>query len=168
MRGPTGRRVNRATPQLPAHLTKTYSVWSPIETHYRQATCAEVECAAWRGGWRTVVDEQTPLGARQAAYIRQTGVTDHLVASAAVALQGARRYTEHMEGPLTVFVFPAGTRCFTPHHVPSGRPELYVVRDGDWRGNPRRTPPRRHTRPEHWVEDFAEHQGRLSAAIEKG
>ena len=34
-----------------------------------------------------------------------------------------------------VFTFEAGQQCFTQHHVPD-RPQFFVVRDGDWRGNP--------------------------------
>jgi hypothetical protein len=51
--------------------------------------------------------------------------------------------------------------------VPLERQPLLIVRDGDWRGNP--TGRRRlHTKPEHWVEDFKEHQGKINDAIERG
>ncbi|WP_225840314.1 hypothetical protein [Streptomyces sp. NK08204] len=65
---------------------------------------------------------------------------------------------------LTVFRFESGQRCFAEHYT---RPEIYLVRDGDWRGNPtgRR---RQHTRPADWVEDMAENQGRLIELQERG
>ena len=69
---------------------------------------------------------------------------------------------------LTEFTFEAGQTCFVEHRVPLEREPLYVVRDGDWRGNPRGTAPRIHTRPDDWVDDFAEHQQRLADRFEQG
>lgn len=176
-----GPRINRAQPVGPAAAYKTYQVTAPLSTHFRPATCAEVDCAAWRHGWRTVVDERTDLGMAQAAYIRAECVSASLPASPAG--RARRRYTEHrdehhlMDGTgltagsvtgLTTFEFAAGQPCFAKHEVPLERPELYIVRGGDWRGNPRGTPARRHTTAEDWVEDFAEHQDRLRTALERG
>jgi hypothetical protein len=48
--------------------------------------------------------------------------------------------------------------------VPLERPELYVVRGGDWRGNPRGEV-RRHSGPDSWVNDFAEHQDRIARVV---
>jgi hypothetical protein len=48
------------------------------------------------------------------------------------------------------------------------RPELYIVREGDWRGNPRGTPPRRHARAADWVDEAMEHQDRINTARERG
>lgn len=79
-----------------------------------------------------------------------------------------RRYTERKDpSGMTLFAFDAGQKCFEKHHVPVGRPELFVVRGGDWRGNPRGER-RRHTRPEFWVEDFALHQQAIADARNKG
>jgi hypothetical protein len=65
---------------------------------------------------------------------------------------------------LTVFRFEAHQRCFEEHRT---RPEIYLVRDGDHRGNPTgRT--RQHTRPADWVEDMTENQVRLVDLQQKG
>ncbi len=167
--------------RLPAHKRVTYGIRSPFDTHTRPADCDEVDCAGWRNGWVTVVDESTALGAQQAAFIRRTCVRDSVTLRPDV-LGGRRRYTETTDthpmqdgtgSPagtvqgLTEFRFPPGQPCFREHRVPVGRPELYIVRDGDHRGNPTGTI-RTHTRPEHWVEDFAEHQQALHDAHERG
>jgi hypothetical protein len=48
------------------------------------------------------------------------------------------------------------------------RAPLYVVRDGDHRGNPRGTRDRLHQNPGNWVDDFATHQQAIADEIKKG
>lgn len=141
--------AHRIPPAGPVGAYKTFSVTSPLDTQVR-AACEQVDCAAWRNGWRTLIDEATDLGRRQAAFIRR---------------ESARTYRER-PGPagLTEFIFDSGQRCFAEHRT---RPEIYVVRGGDWRGNPTGEH-RTHTRPIDWVEDFGEHQLRVAEQIEKG
>lgn len=145
------RPVNRAAPRGPAQAYVTYRIISPSDREV-VTVCSQVGCLSWQHGWDTLVDETSDLGRRQAAWIR-TGRT-------------GRSYRE-LRGPdgQTVFRFDAHQRCFTEHRT---RPELYVVQDGDWRGNPRRTQPRIHDRAEDWVEDFATHQDRLNTAQRRG
>jgi len=146
--------MNRIDPNLPAQAYRTYEIAAPRATHWRDATCDEVGCRHYQHGWRTVVDETTVLGQRQAHHIRR---------------ESRRRYTEHRsEAGLTVFEFEAGQPCFAKHRARVERPELYLVRGGDWRGNPLGVQTRRHSRPELWVEDFAENQDRLAMALERG
>jgi hypothetical protein len=152
------RRPTRFVSPLPPRAFKTFQVTSPVETHTRQAGCAEADCPNLAAGFKVTVDERTDLGMSQAAYMRHDGVPEHLPAS--YTARGQRRYTETHEGPLTVFTYPAGTDCFATHRVALGRPELYLVRGGDWRRDPAQ-PVRRHTRPEHWVEDIATQLDRL-------
>lgn len=148
------REGMRILPNLPAADYVTYQIAAPRSTHHRPASCAEARCAAHEHGWRSTVDERTDLGQAQAHYVRS---------------ESGRRYSEHQnEAGLTVFEFPASQRCFAQHTVPLDRPPLFVVRDGDWRGNPRHTEPRVHARPADWVDDFATHQDRLSRIIERG
>jgi len=142
---------NRQPPKLPVAAVQTYQVASPADTLI-VAACETVGCAAYRNGWDTIVDEATELGRTQAQFIRSGGT--------------GRSYRElgpNAEGR-TVFRFDGHQRCFADHQT---RPELYVVRHGDWRGNPsgRR---RQHARPADWVEDFAEHQDRIQTAIQQG
>lgn len=148
---------SRPTPRMPASAYRTFQVASPIATHYRPATCEEVDCPPHRFGWSTAVDETTELGQKQAHYIRK---------------ESGRSFVELDGGStgLRLFEFSAGQRCFASdtHRAPVGRPELYVVREGDWRGNPRGIEPRVHANPADWVDEFANHQSKIIRAIEEG
>lgn len=150
MPSPEGQRF---PPALPVTAMKSYTILAPLRTHFRSATCEEVGCPNIAGGFRVVVDESTELGQRQAHYIRQ--------------LSG-RAFTEARdEAALTAFTFPPGQRCFAAHRVHNDRPERYLTRPGDWRGNPTGQHVE-HTKPEFWVEDFAENQDRIARIIERG
>lgn len=141
------RPVNRIVPKLPVAAFRTYGIAAPPSTHWRPAGCAEVDCPAHANGWTTTVDERTELGARQAAYIR---------------VKAGRAFREcRDEAGLTVFTFLAGQSCFASHRKRLDRPELYVVRDGDWRGNPTGWS-RRHSGPDPWLDDFQSHQEQLT------
>lgn len=150
--GPDG--LQHIEPGLPPEAVKTYTVAMPLQTHWRPATCAEVDCEAYLRGWRTIVDERTELGQRQAHYIRH---------------DRSRRHNESRMDPdgVTVFTFEAGQTCFREHRAQLGRPQRYIVRGGDWRGNPRGEF-REHTRPDDFVDDFAEHQGKIATQLERG
>lgn len=152
IRSPQGQRIE---PALPVGAVKTYGILAPRSTHWRPSTCAEVECPAWRSGWRTLVQVTTELGAQQAYYIR---------------MHSGRAFTAgdpDADGMVT-FVFPPGQQCFAEHPKRLEREEIYVVRDGDWRGNPRGTAPTRHKRAADWVDDFANHQDRLATRYGQG
>ena len=47
-------------------LYKTYRAVAPVKTHFRPATCAEVDCQNYVNGWKTVV----PSSSDHAQYIR--------------------------------------------------------------------------------------------------
>lgn len=141
--------INRIPPNLPVGDYQTYSISRQRDTTV-VAACEQVECAAWLHGWESQIDESTQLGQQQAAYIRT---------------RSGRTFREQRTGDgLTVFRFEAHQRCFAEHRT---NPEIYLVRDGDWRGNPtgRR---RNHTQSADWVEDMAENQGRLIDLKQKG
>lgn len=152
-----GRPINRITPNLPAAAYRTFQISRPLATHWRLATCAEDDCAQYLNGWKSVIDESTDLGQKQAYYIRR---------------QSGRKFTESTdEQPgLTVFTFEAGQRCFASdkHRVPIDRMENYLVKGGDWRGNPTGTPTRKHSRAEFWVEEFQENQDKLIQHQQRG
>lgn len=139
-------------PLMDAAAYKTYEVRSPLVSHFRPASCAEVGCQHYLNGWQ----------------VRVEALTEDLLHA---ARNSGRRYVEqHIAEGETWLMFEAGQPCFKArqHRAPVGRPPLYLVRDGDQRGNPRRTKARLHQRPENWVEDFAEHQQKLADEIEKG
>ena len=157
-------RLNRIQPALSVQAMQTYAVHAPAATHFRRATCAEVECERWREGWLSLFDEATDLGRRQAAYVRyQSGRHFQEMASedAALALKRAE-----IPGKLRAFIFPSGQECFEAHKVRVDRPEIFSVRGGDWRGA---TSARRiFQRPGDFIESSQETFDRLRTAIERG
>jgi hypothetical protein len=146
------QKINRATPVGPASAYKTYAIAMPSPTHFRPATCAEVQCGPHVYGWISRFDVADPEDAKRATYIR---------------MKSGRRFTVTETGTLVEFLFPAGQECFAEHRVPNGRPELYVVRDGDHRGNPRGTAAVRHN-ADTWQDDFASHLDRIKTAHDQG
>lgn len=145
-------QINRPIPLLPASARKTFSILMPTESHWRKATCVEVDCPRYLKGWKAQVEVMTP------AQIHSIKAAKY-------------KYRELSVKPgETWWLFEAGQACFqaADHRIQLGKPELFVVRDGDWRGNPRRTPALRHKRPELWVEQFSEHQANLARAREAG
>lgn len=144
--------MNRVEPKMPASAYRTFAILAPVSSHWRKATCAEVDCPDYLNGWR----------------VRVEGLDPQMLHAARTS---GRRFRElHVTEGETWLVYEAGQSCFRAeqHRRRLERPELYVVRDGDWRGNPRGTPVRQHARPEHWVENFAEHQQGLADALERG
>lgn len=126
---------------------ETYSIKSPRSTHTRPGTCAEAACKHYLHGWLTVV----PKGSTQEATIRillGRHAADGLV-------RHAKEEADQGDG-MVGFRFEAGNPCFKAslHRVSLDRPELYLVRGGDWRANTGLV--RRHTKPEHWVENMQE------------
>lgn len=139
-------------PRMGPESYKTYSIVAPLATHFRPATCEEIGCEHYTKGWQ----------------VRVEGLSPQMLHAARTS---GRKYAELTAAAgETWLVFEAGQPCFkrTEHRVPVGRPELFIVRDGDRRGNPRGTRARQHLRPELWQEDFAEHQQGLADAIERG
>lgn len=121
----------------------TYELQAPRSTHTRPATCEEVHCQHHARGWRTTVEAD----GQDEALIRASG----------------RPFSVSREGGMVTFRFPPGTKCFRVaiHRVPLERDPILLVKGGDFRGNPRRTPTKVHSRPEDWVEDFSEHLARI-------
>jgi hypothetical protein len=141
--------------QGPPQAYQTYAVLAPHETHWRPATCEEADCSAYLFGWRTVVDLSTDLGQKQYHYITR--------------LSGRKFVEEPGQADNTaVFTFEPGQKCFRSddHRVRTGRPELYLVREGD--GRELGGLIRRHTRSEDWLDDFGSHQLALQDRLERG
>lgn len=142
--------MNRIVPGIPAAAYKTYELLASTATHRRRATCAEVECEHHTHGWATTVQE----GSQDEAVIRGAG----------------RHFTlERQADGFLRFIFPPGQPCFRAgtHTVPLERDPHFLVRGGDWRGNPLGQV-REHANGEDWVDDFATHQLRIAEAHERG
>lgn len=142
----------RIAPTLPVQAMKTYGLRAPLATHYRPASCVDVDCEAHANGWRSTFDESTDLGQSQAHYVRR---------------ESGRKFVEaRTEDGLTVFTFEAGQKCFQPHVTSLEREPLYVVRGGDWRGAT--TPIARHANSTDWLDDFGSHQEQLADRLSDG
>lgn len=147
------RPVNRYPAKLPVSAMQTYRIASPRATHTRPATCAEVDCKPYLKGWVTSVPKGGP---EEQALRRFTG--RH-------APDGLRRDGREITGVDSAnveFLFNPGSPCFkaSTHRASLQRPELFLVRGGDWRGNTGLI--RRHVKPEHWVEDMSETLDRVA------
>lgn len=137
-------------PAGPMQAYKTYGMAMPLRTHWRKATCEEVDCQPYRHGWACTVTADT----RAEADIRNSG-----------------RYfllPEMLEGGFIKFVFPSGQPCFraTSHRIQLERPALYVVRGGDGRGSTGVI--RKHVSGDDWVDDFRNHQDKIADAVGRG
>jgi hypothetical protein len=148
------RPVHRITPALPPALRKTFTLLTPVETHMRPATCEEIDCTAHANGWITRLNEAMEEQARLAHMIRY---------------ELRRQFVESRspEG-LTEFIFPPGQRCFRAHRVPLDREPICLVREGDYRGNPRQIEPVRHSSPAAWRDHLGEHLDTIRDAIQQG
>lgn len=134
---------------------QTFQVVSPTATHTKLVACGEdVDCAAYRGGWKMTIDLGTELGQRQAYYIKHHSGRSYKV-------------IRQVDG-IVELEFAANQPCFAEHRVRLDRPEVYRVKGGDARGNPLGILTRTHKKPEFWVEEFAENQDRVNKIIEKG
>ncbi len=142
----------RLPSNLPVSAMKTYQIAAPLASHWNVVTCEDANCDAYRLGWKSIIDERTSLGQRQAHYIRA---------------ESMRSVTEHRdETGLTVFEFEPGQKCFAQHKGRNMRPERFIERGGDHRGAVGAR--REHKRPEDWVESFEENQDRLRSIAERG
>ena len=147
--------VQRIVPQMPVQAYKTYGMSMPLASHWRPATCEEVDCEAYRAGWVTTIDLDTELGRKQYHYCTHE--------------DRSRSYSEQrVTMTLVKLLYKPGNRCFRSgdHRLPLERPVIFSVRGGDWRAAT--TSVRTHVRAEDWIDDFAEHQDKLATAFQRG
>jgi len=144
------RSVHRVTPNMPTGNYKTYRVMSPLATHHRSATCAEVNCHAYTEGWTY---KKSDLDERLLYLVTHAG----------------KRYRETDFDNATYLVFEPGQACFqaSTHTVPLDRPEFYYAGQGDYRSFSTRRA-QKFTRPDDWVDSFANHIDKINTVIERG
>ncbi len=138
------RPIQRLQPHLPVQAMQTYRISRPTATHTRPATCEEVDCPDFVKGY--VV--RLPRGDGRIALLRD---------AAAGRIDGLKRSMREVTGVDSAeqeFLMNGPCLKATQHRAPVDRPEIYLVRGGDWRANTGLI--RKHTRPEHWVEDMQE------------
>lgn len=91
-------------------LTQRFGMAEPLSTHWRKATCDEVDCRAYTDGWETIVGADS----EQADYIRH---------------RSGRAYQETRTADgLARFRFAPEQRCFSSwqHRIKVGRPEIWT------------------------------------------
>lgn len=148
------RKPNRLPPKMPTQFYKTYAVRSPLATHHRRATCAEVNCADYINGW----------------YLALDGLPQDLLY---IATHSGRKYVQGEvllpTGPAKALIFEAGQECFrsSTHTVSLQRPEFFFAGRGDHRSFSH-LKAQQFDKPEHFVEDFATHLDRIKREIERG
>ena len=130
---------------------ESYEVKVPLATHWRRATCAEIDCPDYLSGWQVRVEHVPP-------------------ALLHMARTSGRKFVPlHVRDGETYLVFEAGQPCFqvSTHRKRLERGEIFVVRRGDGRGNPTgdRTVM---SGPTPWVDRFGENQEKLAARIQRG
>lgn len=114
------RPLNRIQPTAPVEQMRTHAIYAPLDTHWRRATCEEFGCLAFQHGWS----------------LDTAGLTESQVET---AKKSGRTYTTVPgENGADVLVFGPGQPCFraSEHRIRIDRPELFIARNGDWRGNP--------------------------------
>lgn len=147
-------RLNRATPKGPEHMYRTYAAKAPIKTHFRVGTCAEYECEKYTNGWRVHLE---PLTEELRQVIRTSG----------------KRFTKEEVGEgLTYLIFLPGQNCFDGdarrHMVRIGRPELFLVAEGDWRTNRKPQDWRVHKHVSDWVDQMQTTAEKITTALQRG
>lgn len=145
----SNRKVTRFKPALPSHLYRTYRTSSPIETHYRLATCEEVQCSAYMEGWTY---KKVDLGERLLHIVTHAG----------------KRYREQALGDDIYLVFEPGQACFqaSTHRVSLERPSFYYTGRGDYRTFSTRNAQR--LNGEDWADSFANHMDALNSKYQEG
>ena len=150
--------VTRPAPLADPRAYRTFTIAAPLATHFRTGTCEEAGCVNFARGWVTTVDESTQLGQRQAYFIRHDRTRGHTETRLATRL--------------TRVAFGPGQWCFINRptgegHLVRTRPDIFIARDGDFRGNP--TGIRRvHANAADWADDFANHEDRLATLRNRG
>ena len=116
-------------------MHQIYRASAPPSTHFRAATCKEVDCHEYLAGWKTVL----PSDHEYLGWIRH---------------ESGLRFTESQEAGLTTFLFAAGQACFrrSGHTISLDRPHIFTVNNGG-----------RFSRrePAQWVDEMGEQLNKL-------
>ena len=151
----TKNGVMRSLPNIPAGGYQTYEIDAPLETHWRQATCEEVECPHYLHGWATTMLPSTDDERFMLAAAKHFGIK--FLTPVMRTSEGLNRY-----------MFPPGQKCFKhqAHRVPLERDPIFKVWGGDWRGTDGTG--REFAKAENWIDHFANHQDKIAKKLERG
>lgn len=153
----------RVPPKLPTGAYKTYRVASPVSTHYRPATCAEVGCKAYTEGWtykKSDLERENLLYAVTHAGKRYREMTMESL----TMNDGCGKTAEEI-----YLVFEPGQVCFQArtHRISLERPEFYFAGRGDYRSFSHRRATQ-FDKAEDWVDSFQHHQEIINRVVEEG
>lgn len=131
---------------------KTYQVAAPLDTHFRKATCAEVDCPHYLEGWSFHVEAMLSLNPRWEHAARNSG----------------RNFAEVSYGEgQTWLIFEAGQPCFaaSEHRKRLDRIDRFVIGGGHLAAEIGR---RVEVSPQSFVDDFGENQQNLAEIEQRG
>ena len=149
--GGAGIRLNRIPPLMPTGNYKTFALRQPLATHFRKATCQEIECEAYMNGWN----------------FRREGMDPRLYY---VATHSHRSWREVVLAPgESYLVFEPGQPCFDAdnHRIAIDRPAFFFAGRGDFRSFTTRQA-RQHANADDWVDEFATQLDQINTQIERG
>ena len=92
-----------------------FSASRPLTTHWREASCKEVDCPHYLLGWETKVDVSTPLGKQQYEYILH---------------MSGRKGNGKKDGDIITFKFSPEQKCFREHKLPIEREPILSIQNG--------------------------------------
>lgn len=159
------RYANRPVPRLATQAYKTYRIMSPLSTHYRPATCAEVECKAYTEGWTY---KKADLDERLLYLVTHAGKHYREMWSDPILLDAEGKPYHPSPGGALYLVFAPGQSCFQAptHRVSLERPAFFVAGRGDYRSFSLRRAEK--LSADNWVDSFANHQDHLKTFVERG
>lgn len=114
------RQMSSTSPEL----MRTYQMTQPLDTHYRVATCQEVDCSSYANGWKMGFDLHDDDRAAAARWIRDKSGY-------------AFTYELTPDERRVIFTFAAGQQCFQTHRVFLERDPFMMIRGGSlgrWTG----------------------------------
>jgi hypothetical protein len=140
-------------PRMPTHAYKTFNIAAPVNTHFRPATCEEIDCPAYLNGW---------------TYRKTDLIAANLYD---LVTHAGKRYREQAldEGGELFLVFEPGQICFQAksHRISLERPQFFFSGRGDHRSySPKRA--YQYVDGAEWSEAFAEHQEILNRVAQEG
>lgn len=148
--------------RLPAHRRKTFVYDTPSDTHYRKATCAEVECSKYANGFAIPITPSQDIEAFEGT-LKQAGYTF-------ARGEGPEHLAAEYPAGTRWLVFPPEQRCLesfkNPHRIALDHDPIVSIRGGDFRMF---TGDNQHfNRVDDWVDALQESTQRLHEEIEKG